>query len=84
MMVPLTQKSPALSEQPEFMENVKFFTTYAFEILKTLYDAERNNINIKKRSDQLEIRPALVDLLKEFAKQQDYKRSTLHLGKSKF
>jgi Cyclin, C-terminal domain/Cyclin, N-terminal domain len=52
----------------------------SFDILDCLFDVERYNPIIKKRSDQLEIRPMLIDLLKKFAKQQEYSQATLHLG----
>lgn len=80
-MVLLGRESPELPESPDFMKNVKFFTNYSEEILEYMFTVENYNILIKKRSDQLEIRPMLVDLLKSFAKQQDYSLATLHLGK---
>lgn len=79
-MVSTDQDTLKLIEIPEFMKNAKFFTDYSVEILDYMFIAERSNIINKKRSDQLEIRPMLVDLLKKFAKQQHYSPATLHLG----
>lgn len=65
------------------MENIKFFTHYGNEILETLIDAEKKQIKIRERSDQLEMRPMLINLLSAFAKHQNYSTNTLHLGKFK-
>lgn len=69
------------SQNRHFMSNIKFFTCYGKEILETMFDDEKLIIEIRMRSDQLEIRPMLVKLLQAFAKHQNYSLSTLHLGK---
>lgn len=71
------------SKQRSFMENIKFFTHYGNEIVETLIDAEKRQIKIRERSDQLEMRPMLINLLSAFAKHQNYSTNTLHLGKLK-
>lgn len=76
-----SQESIELLETPDFMKDVKFFTNYSVEILEYMFEAERYNILIKKRSDQLGIRPMLIELLQNFSKQQNYSQATLHLGK---
>lgn len=79
----VTQKLPESVESPEltdFMKKIPFFTHYSFDILDHLFVAEKRNIIIKKRSDQMEIRPELVQILKKYAKQHDYSQATLYLG----
>lgn len=74
------EKMPQVKGFTDFMSNTRF-TQYAFEILDCLFNAEKLNIHIKKRSDQLEIRPNLVKLLKAYSKQQEFSQATLFLGK---
>lgn len=64
----------------DFMKNVTAFTHYSFEIYDYLFEKERSNIIIRKRSDQINIRPQLVEILKKFTKQQKFHPMTLHLG----
>lgn len=65
---------------PLFLQNKCFFTDYPREILECSFEAEKHNIKIKKRSDQLEFRPAIIKLIHAFAKHQEYSLATLHLS----
>lgn len=76
MTSPLTKSTATL----DFMKNKKFFTNYAEEIMETLFEDEQTLIQIRHRSDQLEIRPMLIDLLQAFARHYEYSLATLHLG----
>lgn len=64
-----------------FMKNIKFFTAYSSEILDTYFEDEKRLIQIRYRSDQLQTRPVLIELLHSFAKCHEYSLATLHLGK---
>jgi hypothetical protein len=66
-----------------FLNNKTFFTEYPEEIIECFFIREKENKKIKKRSDQLQIRPALINLIHVFAKHQDYSQSTILLGKKK-
>lgn len=70
-------------EEPSFMNNTELYTEYAHKILETFFQSEANIIEIQKRSDQLHIRPMLVNTIKMFAEQQQYTQATLHLGEFK-
>lgn len=80
-MLPSDIESTETTMTSQFMKNKKFFTEYSEHILNTFFEAESRYILIKKRSDQLEVRPMLIELLKKFSKHQQYSMATLHLGK---
>lgn len=84
MLSQKTQRVDKLPHMTAFMTNIKYFTHYSNEILDSFYEAERNNIIIRKRSDQMHIRPELVEMMKKFAKEHEYTPATLFLGEFKF
>lgn len=67
-----------------FMENKKCYTEYSYEILECFFLGEKNLIKIRKKSDQLNLRPNLVYNLQQFARAHEYSLATLHLGKMIF
>ena len=64
----------------DFLKNSGVFTVYAKEILETFFEKEKSLIEIGYRSNQLQIRQQLIELLQEFAKHQEFSLATLHLG----
>lgn len=57
-----------------------FYTDYPEEIVSTLFEREVQNVQIKMHSDQLQIRPMLIELFHSFAKNYRFSVQTVHLG----
>lgn len=65
---------------PAFQDRV-FYTDYPEEIVTTVFERELANLKINMHSDQLQIRPMLIELFHVFAKNYRFSVQTVHLGK---
>lgn len=72
-----------LSNAMDSSQKTTQFTRYASDIMDCLFEAETRNLEIKMRSDQLEIRPSVIKLMQKYAKHQKYSLATMHLGEEK-
>lgn len=68
------------SPRSSYFDEAQFFTQYPQEIIQTLYEREKLNLQINMRSDQLQIRPMVVNMIESVARNYNYSNATLHLG----